>query len=108
MANNLMTRFKALSPQRKRILFVIGVLGAVFLAVTLFSPEPRDRHRDYNKRRDQSVNVFTDRSSRAENLDALSGSVSRLRQETNQLRSDIQADLKKLEDRASQDRKEAV
>lgn len=106
MANNLMTRFKALSPQRKRILFVIGVLGAVFLAVTLFSPEPRDRHRDYNKRRDQSVNVFTDRSSRAENLDALSGSVSRLRQETNQLRSDIQADLKKLEDRASQDRKE--
>ena len=106
MANQWITRLKTLSPQRKRMLFVIGLLGVVFLAVTLFNPEPRSRRVDYNKKRDQSVNVFTDRSSRAENLDALSGSVSRLRQETNQLRSDIQADLKKMEDRASQDRKE--
>ena len=100
MANQWITRLKTLSPQRKRMLFVIGLLGVVFLAVTLFNPEPRSRRVDYNKKRDQSVNVFTDRSSRAENLDALSGSVSRLRQETNQLRSDIQADLKKMEDRA--------
>lgn len=106
MANNLLTRFKTLPPQKKRILFVIGALGAVFLAVTLFSPAPRERHADYNKRRDQSVNVFTDRSSRADNLDALSGSVSRLRQETNKLKSDIEASLKKLEDRAAQDRRE--
>lgn len=106
MANNLLTRFKTLPPQKKRILFVIGALGAVFLAVTLFSPAPRERHADYNKRRDQSVNVFTDRSSRADNLDALSGSVSRLRQETNKLKSDIEASLKKFEDRAAQDRRE--
>ena len=63
MANQWITRLKTLSPQRKRMLFVIGLLGVVFLAVTLFNPEPRSRRVDYNKKRVQSVNVFTVRSS---------------------------------------------
>ena len=100
MKNKLRENWDNLKPSQKKLVVIIGALGAVMASVALFQPATNQRDRGYNKNTDQVRNVLTDRSSKGQQLDILSGNLNRQSDELSKLAREVEA-LKKREREAS-------
>ena len=89
MFEKLKTQYKAMDPKRKHMLTIIVAVVIFFGLLAVFTPEPTHRERTASAKTDQVRNVFTDRSSRGDSIDALSGQVSKLSADNDRMRQEI-------------------
>lgn len=89
MFEKLKTQYKAMDPKRKHMLTIIVAVVIFFGLLAIFTPEPTHRERTASAKTDQVRNVFTDRSSRGDSIDALSGQVSKLSADNDRMRQEI-------------------
>lgn len=90
MFENLKTQYKAMDPKRKKILVIVVAVVVFFGFLAIFTPEPVHRDRGLSPKADQVKNVFTDRSSRGDSIDAISGRLSQLAAQNETMQREIE------------------
>lgn len=90
MKDYLKQKWAELPVKQKQIIAIVGTGLTVMLVVGLFQPGDSSRERPVDAKTDQVRNVLTDRSSRGDQIDAISGTLNRQHDDIKRLTKEIE------------------